>query len=72
MQHSTEPHRIDLEREHIQNQMRFLRRAVEDATYELYRCELSFRESEALTHEIASVKLKISQMERRLLDPNGS
>lgn len=79
MAHILESHYDQLERKRTQARLSFLRAAVEDATYELYRGGLSYREGEALAREITCVRAEITTLERDLrqngdsrIPPGGS
>lgn len=58
-----------LQRENSERQIRRLRRAVEDATWELWEGRLSFREAEVLAREVTAVRAQISALERSLHPP---
>ena len=56
-----------VERERLQKRLKFLRGAIEDATYELYQGGLSYGESETLAQEITVVRAEIGEVEHALL-----
>lgn len=61
----SEPSRLP-EREGVQQRLTLLRRAVEDAAYELYRGGLDYRRSEALARDVTALRAEISTCERKL------